>query len=171
MQNSWGGPDSSGKRDWFAGAISDLISSTPASDMDVSYLEEFLLQVMLDEFMVNVDDGSAGDVAEQILRLRKPILRAGVTCQEYEELLSRWESKMVRGGRDEMVGKLVIREEDQETDEEYDSEDDDDDDDEGEGHSGMEMEGVEDAPRLVKREKLPPEVDEEGFTKVVGKRK
>ncbi|KAJ4293751.1 rRNA accumulation- protein [Collariella sp. IMI 366227] len=62
VQNNWGGPDSSDKRDWFAGAIVDLFP-----DEDV---EAVLLQVMLDEFEVNVDDDSAFEVAEQVVRLR-----------------------------------------------------------------------------------------------------
>jgi pre-rRNA-processing protein TSR2 len=42
VQNSWGGADSSEKRDWFAGAVSDLF--TGRQDTDAEDLEAFLLQ-------------------------------------------------------------------------------------------------------------------------------
>ena len=32
VQNSWGGPDSSEKRDWFAGAVSDLFTERQDTD-------------------------------------------------------------------------------------------------------------------------------------------
>ncbi len=63
------------KRDWFAGAISDLLVATQGADVD--YLEEFLLQVMNDEFDVNVEGVSKfkafygihhGTVAVQVTR-------------------------------------------------------------------------------------------------------
>jgi pre-rRNA-processing protein TSR2 len=63
VQNQWGGPLSTEKRDWFAGAISTLLDETPPSVMDVDYLKEFILQVMLDEFEVCVEDGSVEEVA------------------------------------------------------------------------------------------------------------
>ena len=34
VQNSWGGPESAEKRDWFAGAVSDLIASKPDADVE-----------------------------------------------------------------------------------------------------------------------------------------
>ncbi|OAF55627.1 hypothetical protein VC83_07562 [Pseudogymnoascus destructans] len=68
VQNNWGGPSSSDKRDWFGGAISEYVtSSTEVNEEDV---EAMLVQVMLDEFEVAVDDGSAGDVADDIIRVR-----------------------------------------------------------------------------------------------------
>jgi pre-rRNA-processing protein TSR2 len=65
VTNHWGGPDSAEKREWFAQATIDVLNDEP--DADTVWIEEFLLQVMVDEFEVNVDDESGFDVAEQRL--------------------------------------------------------------------------------------------------------
>ena len=68
IQNAWGGSAqaSNDKREWFAGAVSELLTSNPPQLADVGDLEEVLLQVMIDEFEVVVDDGSAEDMARAI---------------------------------------------------------------------------------------------------------
>lgn len=53
----WGGPDSADKRDWLCGAVADLFVERP--DTDAEDVEEVLLQVMVDEFDVNLEDDSA----------------------------------------------------------------------------------------------------------------
>jgi len=158
VQNSWGGPDSSEKRDWFAGAISDLIAAIP--DADVEYLEEFLLQVMNDEFDVNVEDGSAEEVAAKIVGLRK--LTARGDFKLVDEMFAQWEERQKKGG--EEVGMRFVEEDDEESD--FDTEDWED------GVEGVDIEMGE-APDLVTEpvKKPQPEVDEEGFTKVTGKKK
>ncbi|KAL9033968.1 MAG: hypothetical protein Q9180_005664 [Flavoplaca navasiana] len=161
VQNSWGGPNSAEKRDWFAGAISNLFTSTPNADtvVDVEYLEEFLLQVMDDEFEVNVEDGSAEEVAAKIVGLRK--LCGKGDFELVDEMLGRWRERQAGGGErvafQRMRGGDDDEEEDSDDDEEVDDED-------------VEMD---DAPELVKapREKIVPKVDEEGFTEVVGKKR
>jgi pre-rRNA-processing protein TSR2 len=56
----WGGPDSADKRDWLCGAIADMwITDPETDDYDV---ETTLLQVMEDEFSVNLEDDSAFEV-------------------------------------------------------------------------------------------------------------
>ncbi|MCJ1477837.1 hypothetical protein MMC13_006510 [Lambiella insularis] len=159
VANLWGGPLSSEKRDWFAGAVSTLLEETP--DADVDYVEEFLLQVMLDEFEVNVDDSSAEEVAAKILGLRK--LCAKGDFGMVDEMFARWEERRRRGvGPD--LGFVEGKDEGLETD--WDSEDED-----GAGE-GVDVEMGE-APGLGRAimEKPPPEVDEEGFIKVVGKKR
>lgn len=192
MQNNWGGPESSDKRDWFAGAIADLFpdvskltpaqlqqklqqqqrqqqhqsqasASAEAEEPDQEDVETVLLQVMLDEFEVNVDDDSAFEVAEQVVRLRADCLRG--RFDEVEALRRRWESK--KGN------KVVFKKaEDQDDETDWDT-DDDDDDDGGEGENGdVEMD---EAPPLVQapatRVRTEPEVDEDGFTKVTRKKR
>ncbi|MCJ1403221.1 rRNA accumulation- protein [Xylographa trunciseda] len=158
VQNSWGGPESSEKRDWFAGTISDLIAATP--DTDVEYLEELLLQVMNDEFDVNVDDGSAEEVAAKIVGLRK--LTARGDFRMVDEMFAQWEERKRKGGGE--VGMKFVKGDDEESD--FDTED---------WEDGVEEVDVEmgEAPDLVTVpiEKARPEVDEEGFTKVIGKKK
>jgi pre-rRNA-processing protein TSR2 len=171
IQNSWGGPESSQKRDWFAGALSDLVATTPSADLDSAYVEEFLLQVMQDEFEVVVDDGSAAEIAELLLERRQRVMTGDGA--EVERLMEAWREKQRNGG--ERIKAQIIEEE---------REDDDDDDDESEGDDeewNPQWEGADvdmaEAPALVQgqehqRDRNPmPEVDEEGFTKVVGRRR
>ncbi|EAA28310.1 hypothetical protein GE21DRAFT_9126 [Neurospora crassa] len=186
VQNNWGGPDSADKRDWFAGAVVDLFPDlnkvlAPASEKqqqpsnttqkstddheeateepDQLDIETVLLQVMLDEFEVNVDDDSAFEVAEQILRVRLGCLKG--KFDEVDALRRRFEGK---GGNKKVVFKKA---EDQDNDTDWDTDDDE------EVDSDEEMG---DAPALVPttqqpKEKVEPEVDEDGFTKVVGKKR
>ncbi|KAK3381345.1 Pre-rRNA-processing protein TSR2-domain-containing protein [Podospora didyma] len=171
VQNHWGGPDSADKRDWFAGAIVELFSDlsklpalpTPAqlqesdSEPEQVDVETVLLQVMLDEFEVNVDDESAFEVAEQVMRVRNECLRG--KFDEVEALRRRW------GGGDKK--KVVFREvesQDDDADTDWDTDDSGSDDDED-----VEMSDAPAAPPPKER-KASPEVDEDGFTKVSRKK-
>ncbi|KAJ9364259.1 putative pre-rRNA processing protein [Paecilomyces variotii] len=160
VQSSWGGPASADKRDWFCGAISDLLNDRPETDAED--LEDVLIQVMNDEFDVVVDDGSAGDVAVQIMEMRAQTQRG--EFGEIRAMYEAWKEKMDKKGANAagLFRKVDARDEDQETDE------DEDEDDEEEGDVEMD-----EAPALTRapRERVEPEVDEEGFTKVVGKKK
>ncbi|CAL3962581.1 hypothetical protein PZA11_000299 [Diplocarpon coronariae] len=154
VTNNWGGADSSEKREWFVGATIDVVNENPEEDGE--WIETFLLQVMLDEFEVNVDDESGYEVAEQIVRLRRDC-KKGI-FREVEEMRRKWESRS--GNQD--VGKLFKRtecsEEDDETDGSVDDEDEDID--------------MDEAPPLVGvREPARAEVDEDGFTKVTKKKR
>ncbi|KAI9873615.1 MAG: hypothetical protein M1830_010798 [Pleopsidium flavum] len=159
VQNSWGGPDSSDKRDWLAGAISDLFSARP--DTDVDDVEEVLLQVLNDEFEVNVEDGSAEEVAARIVGLRKLTLEGDF--EQVNRMYEKWAERQKRGGGSVKFQSVERRDEEDDTD--WDS----DDLEEGD-EDGVEME---EAPQLVKvsKEKVEPQVDQDGFTKVVGKKK
>ncbi|KAK1755726.1 Pre-rRNA-processing protein TSR2 [Echria macrotheca] len=180
VQNNWGGADSSDKRDWFAGAIVDLFpdlsaaavappaqssakppqpqNSSTTEEPDQVDIETVLLQVMLDEFEVNVDDDSAFEVAEQIMRVRAECLRG--KFDEVAALQRRFEAR--KGTK--VVGVLTKAEgQDEETD--WDT-DDDDESDEGEDDD-VDMDDAPPAPK----EKEAPEVDEEGFTKVTRKKR
>ncbi|KAI4109850.1 MAG: hypothetical protein LQ339_001634 [Xanthoria mediterranea] len=160
VQNSWGGPNSAEKRDWFAGAISDLFASTPNAEttIDVEYLEEFLLQVMNDEFEVNVEDESGAEVAAKVVGLRKLCLQGDFDM--VDEMYEKWRERQARGGEKIHVQQMQAgddNEDEESTDEEGDVDD-------------AEMS---EAPELVKvpKEKTVPKVDDEGFTEVVGKKR
>jgi len=167
VQNQWGGPDSADKRDWFAGAIVELFpeftDAAPArqnaQEPDLEDVETVLLQVMLDEFQVNVDDDSAVEVAQQIIRARAQ--GALGQTDEFNTLRERFMNR--KGTKVEGLFKQVENT-NQDTDWESDDSGDDDEDDE-EGGADVAME---DAPAPSK--KPEPEVDEDGFTKVTRKR-
>jgi pre-rRNA-processing protein TSR2 len=162
VQSSWGGPNSEDKRDWFCGAISDLLSERP--ETDAVDLEDVLIQVMNDEFDVVVDDESAGAVAAQIIDMRDKAARGEFA--EIQALWAQWKEKMEKKGNATagLFRKMETRDEDQETDDDEDEDDEDDDDDDVD---------MDEAPALARapRERVEPEVDEEGFTKVVGRKK
>ncbi|KAL4739623.1 Pre-rRNA-processing protein TSR2-domain-containing protein [Aspergillus similis] len=154
VTSNWGGPTSADKRDWLCGAISDMIADRPETDAED--LEDVLIQVMNDEFDVVVDDESAGEVADRIMEIRKMVENGefdGVR-QMWEE----WERKAAKKG-DAVAGFRRGEDQDGETD-----------DDEEDGEEDEEMG---EAPALVSapRERVEPEIDEDGFTKVVGKKR
>ncbi|CAG8949676.1 hypothetical protein HYFRA_00003995 [Hymenoscyphus fraxineus] len=154
VTNSWGGPDSASKREWFAQQTIDLLNETP--DADAEWLEEFLLGVMLDEFEVNVDDESGFEVAEQIMRIKKDCAKG-----EFGEVMGmkeRWDAK---AGKEDVEKMFEKKERGEEEDETSGSDEDD------EGGADVEMD---EAPPLV-RVKEPAEVDEDGFTKVTKKKR
>ncbi|KAI4258181.1 MAG: hypothetical protein L6R42_005258 [Xanthoria sp. 1 TBL-2021] len=163
VQNSWGGPNTAEKRDWFAGAISDLFAATPDAEtvIDVEYLEEFLLQVMNDEFEVNVEDESGAEVAAKVVGLRKLCLQGDFDM--VDEMYEKWRERQARGGEKVSFKQMQGGDEDEESESDEEEEDEDED---------QDVEMVE-APELVKapEEKIVPKVDEEGFTEVVGKKR
>ncbi|KAL2421537.1 hypothetical protein ABEF95_003401 [Exophiala dermatitidis] len=172
IQNAWGGSAqiAADKRDWFAGAVSELLTSTPPQLADVGDLEEVLLQVMFDEFEVVVDDGSAEQTARGIWGGMNKLINGDVS--ELQDMYVKWEEKEKKGNSNKEVAGFVKGEDpNQETDEEADDDDDDDD------RNGNAMDvDMDEAPPLVNgarqpRERVEPEVDEEGFTKVVNKKK
>ncbi|KAI1325024.1 Pre-rRNA-processing protein TSR2-domain-containing protein [Xylariaceae sp. FL0255] len=121
-------------------------------------IEETLLQVLFDEFEVNVDDQSGAEVADRIMKCRSQCSTGDFSL--VEELRSKW----VEG-----KGKKVVMKEsaapDQETDEEESGSDEDEDGD-------VDMADAE-VPELVRaREPRNKElvVDEDGFT-LVSKKK
>lgn len=157
VSSNWGGPASSDKRDWLCGAISDMLQDRPETDAED--LEDVLIQVMSDEFDVVIDDESAAGVAVMITRMREQVKRG--EFGEINEMWVDWETKRKNKGKDDtaaMFKKVEGNDADQETSDEEDDEDD------------VEMG---EAPELVAapRERVEPEIDEDGFTKVVGRRK
>ena len=161
VQDNWGGPDSSDKRDWFAGAVADLIVQRPETDQDD--LVVFLLQVMQDEFDCNVEDDSEEEVARNILALRKRVFEDR-DLAALSELETRWKNRGQIKTNIQIIDGEVAGDEDEE---EWDGFEED-------GDGDVNMTAAEEiVPDLVPvlKEKPQPEVDEDGFTKVVGKKK
>src|SRR5258707_8774875 len=67
IQENWGGPHGPAKRTWLASTIVDFFENQKTNPPDDLYIEEMLLQVMMDEFDTIVDDGSAEGVAGDIV--------------------------------------------------------------------------------------------------------
>ncbi|KAE8373747.1 Pre-rRNA-processing protein TSR2-domain-containing protein [Aspergillus bertholletiae] len=156
VQSNWGGPTSSDKRDWLCGAISDMLNDRPETDAED--LEDVLIQVMNDEFDVVIDDESAVPVAEEIMEVRDLVAKG-----DFGPIKQMWENYQTKSQQKASnVAAAFKRGED----EDQDSEDSDEEDEEEDVDMG-------EAPALVRapKEKVEPEVDEDGFTKVVGKKK
>ncbi|KAJ6442115.1 Pre-rRNA-processing protein TSR2 [Purpureocillium lavendulum] len=173
VQNNWGGPDSADKRDWFAGAVVELFpeftdappsqaskasAAAAAEEPDTEDVETVLLQVMIDEFEVNVDDDSGAEVAGQIVRARSQC--AVGQFDEVNALRERFTN--LKGKKVDQLFKKAD-DADQDTDWESDDSADDDDDDVDMGE----------APALASapKEKPEPQVDEDGFTMVTKKKR
>lgn len=174
VTNELGGPDSADKRDWLAGAVSELFppfapaptsnntssnsnnaNSSKADDIDNLYIQEFLQGVMEDEFELLLEEGdpSLWRVAEQIIRVRRGCAEGNF--DGVEALRKKWGENKGKGL------EQFKRGEDQDQDTDWDSDE--------EGGADVDMD---EAPALVRepRERAPPEVDEDGFTKVTRKR-
>ena len=187
ISQSWGsisGTEAKDKRDWLAGAVSELITPSLEVDRstgrilktgksqldDVGDLEEVLLQVMSDEFEVVVEDGSVEEAARRIWTGRRRILGGDLT--EVQELHRRWKESGGNLGK----GAVFQRGEDDEGRETDWDDDESSKDDEGEWKGFPDKDGdaqMNEAPALIdiKKEKPPPEIDDDGFTKVVRKKR
>jgi pre-rRNA-processing protein TSR2 len=157
IQNQWGGPDSSEKRDWLAGAISEQFDSDPLTEAED--VEVMLLQVLEDEFGTRVEDQTEVAVAAEIMKIRKETGEGSTAT--VDALAAKWKA---RQGKEVATGSVNVRESNQEG--EWDSVDEESDEDED-----VDMD---DAPALVPAQPKPkaePEVDEDGFTKVPSKKR
>ena len=156
-------------RDWLAGSISSMIQDGQIRDQDD--LEEVLLQVMGDEFECVVEDGSEMEVSRTIWKAVEKLKSGGDTGRQAigDEITNLWKVWIERGGANAKVDaralgkKVEVAEDAQDTSDE--GEDDDEEDEDEDDEMG-------EAPQLVNanarpKEKVQPEIDEEGFTKVV----
>ena len=126
---------------------------------DAEDVEVVLLQVLEDEFGVRVEDETEVAVAREIMKIRKEIGEGNTTT--VDALQKKWEE---RKGKEVATGSVNVKETNQEG--EWDSVDEESDEDEDEDTE------MGDAPALVPAKPKPePEVDDDGFTKVVGKKK
>ena len=120
-----------------------------------------MLQIMNDEFDVNVDDGSAEEVAAKILELKKATRQGDFKA--VDEMMAEWEEKQRKGGHAVKMKFVEGGSDGDNSDWDSDGRSED-------ANGDMEMD---DAPDLVEapKGKSLPEVDDEGFTRVVGRRK
>lgn len=145
VESQWGGADSSDKRDWLVGAVVEMFDD---SYVDAGYVEERLLQVMSDEFDVEVEDESALPVAIEVIEVYRDCAKGDFArvadlhrkFQEKEELRAQGKLKKI----------------------EVHIENDDDEDDEGD----WDDEEEDSAPQLTQeapQEPAGPVIDDDGF--------
>ena len=163
VQNQWGGPDSADKRDWLAGVISDLFINQPNTDS--ADIEDLLLQVLQDEFEVNLEDESEGHVAESIFRLRQETARGDF--RTVNALHADWLRRKEGKGLSSQPKVFEQRQGDGGSGSEEEEDDDSDENDDADGDGDVAMHEASGGASS----KPEPEVDENGFTKVVGKKR
>eukprot|EP00697_Spironema_sp_BW2_P017279 gnl/Spiro4/8905_TR4704_c0_g1_i1.p2 gnl/Spiro4/8905_TR4704_c0_g1~~gnl/Spiro4/8905_TR4704_c0_g1_i1.p2 ORF type:complete len:120 (-),score=30.45 gnl/Spiro4/8905_TR4704_c0_g1_i1:279-638(-) len=117
-----------------------------------------LLQILEDEFGVRLEDETEVKVAKDIFAIRKELSEG--SSKTVDELQQKWEEGK---GKEVMTGSVNVKEVVQEVDSDSGS-------DESEDEDGDIEMGNAPAPAPTKP-KAAPEVDEDGFTKVVGKNK
>ncbi|KAH6647636.1 Pre-rRNA-processing protein TSR2-domain-containing protein [Truncatella angustata] len=174
VQNNWSDNSGEDVRDWFAGAIVELFPTFPdlakfsaklaqnqglkrPENLEEPYQEDVetrCLQIMADEFNIDVDDDSGYEISEQIMQLRAQCTKG--QFDDVEKLREKWSA-----GK----GKKVVMKQAPDQDQDTDWEDEDDDSEDGDGDVEMG-----DAPGPAPKEKPQPEVDDDGFTKVTRKR-
>lgn len=145
VENNWGGPDSSEKRDWITGVVVDLFKSEKV--IDVASIEETLLYAMVDEFETNVEDDSALPIAMEIINIYNDC--SNVNYNKVEQLYLEWEEKQKT-----KKAKRVIH---------VECDDDDENDDEGDEDDEDEDEEMEEAMPDLVATKPEPVVDDDGF--------
>lgn len=154
VDQHWGGPESTQKRTWLAGVLVDAFEEEQDPPPDGPYVELMLMQIMEDEFDVVLEDGSAEEVAKDIVGLWKTAQEGNAGVVEALEARA-----------DKLKGKSVQIEEAAGDNSDWSDES---------GEESGEDEGDE-APTLVDTSAKPPrnepEVDEDGFTLVKGKSK
>lgn len=145
VDNSWGGPTSSEKRDWISGIVIDLFNERI---VDIQLIEETLLYAMVDEFDTEVDNDSALEIAALIFKLFKNVMDGDYA--QIDLMYEAWQRKLQRAPVRIVVG----------TDPNNPSDDDEEDD-----------VDIVDAPALVEDametdEPQGPIVDDDGFEMV-----
>lgn len=170
---SWGGPESDAKRTWFASMVVDEFEErwtkagsplypavgpdverqniAPPEGLDLDDLADLLFDVFLEEFDVELEDGSPEEISRRVIACWSASLQgdepAVVALEEEAARFSKKQADVVRTAAGEDVG---------------DSSSDDDDDDEA-AEGGMD---VDPAPARQERVHEEPEVDDDGFTMV-----
>ena len=162
VDNGWAGSDSAEKREWFVGVICDMF--TEKADTSLDDVQEMLLDIMDEEFQVVLEDDSDYDVAQRIMQLRDSTSQGDFTF--VDQVHAAWEKR--KGNTVVAInmhkGADMEGSDDDDNEEGEDGEEDNDD---------MDV-NMQDAPQISAsggRQKQQPEVDDDGFTKVVSRRK
>ncbi|KAJ3482268.1 hypothetical protein NLI96_g7094 [Meripilus lineatus] len=151
VDENWGGPDSDKKRTWLASVVVDAFEQEDPLP-DGPYIELMLLQVLEDEFDVTLEDGSAEQIADDIVRLWEEVhVGKSTFVTQLEERAERTRNTQIQ---------VKVQQGDGEDDDwESDS-----------GSDGEEGEGEGEVPMLIDSSTRPePGIDEDGFTTVKGK--
>ncbi|EMG46714.1 Pre-rRNA processing protein TSR2, partial [Candida maltosa Xu316] len=159
VDNLWGGPKSSEKRDWISGIVIDLFNESKI--VDIQLIEETLLYAMVDEFDTQIDNDSALEIAYLIIKFYRDVM-----IEKYatiDELYEKWQAKQ----NTKSVHKVHVENDPNNPDVSSEEEEEDEEEDEEEEEDvDMEVDQPEEeqAPQLT-----GPIVDDDGFELVQSK--
>lgn len=119
VENQWGGPNSSDKRDWISGIVIELFNE---KIVDIQLIEETLLYAMVDEFDTEIDNDSALEIGALVMKFYKD-----VGMKNYEQIDKFYAAWQAKQSIKSTVQKIEIGEDpnnpDSSDSEEYDDED------------------------------------------------
>ncbi|KAG7195731.1 uncharacterized protein KQ657_002114 [Scheffersomyces spartinae] len=147
VENSWGGPNSSEKRDWISGIVIELFNE---KIVDVTLIEETLLYAMVDEFDTEIDNDSALEIGALVIKFYKQVM-----LQQYGVIESMYHSWVNKKNTGDGAPKVVIAADPNNPDV---SDEDDDEDDDGNINDDMN-----DSMDIEPESKQGPIVDDDGF--------
>ena len=81
IEMEWGGIDSVNKRDWMIEVIVDYFDKQ-GKNIIPEDIEDMLIQIMVDEFNVNLDDDSAYQIGQDIVRMYGECIHGNFTTVE-----------------------------------------------------------------------------------------
>jgi pre-rRNA-processing protein TSR2 len=155
VDNQWGGPDSSDKRDWMVGSIVELFETSNYVDSDD--IEDRLLAIMEDEFEVVVDDDSSLKVAVSIIQLYKECAEGDFI--HIDEMYGKYQEKEAR----RKAGLEPVTKINPTGIEDGDDEDDDDDDEDDDEDEWIDEDNETQSDVSESQEKQGPILDDDGF--------
>ncbi|KAG0230708.1 hypothetical protein BGW41_002426 [Actinomortierella wolfii] len=160
VDGEWGGHESAAKRDWFIDTIVDYFGEN-GKNIDTYDLEDILLQIMNDEFSIMLEDQSEQHIAKILEQLYRDCIHGKYDLVETLKQDSQKGSGAYHSSR--------AKGRDDEDDDDDDSSDDGEGEEEEEGGS-MDVDESE-SSRPARREKTPPQIDEDGFEMVTKSRR
>lgn len=153
VDNQWAGAESADIRDWMVAQVVDLFDD---SYIDAATIEKRLLDMMLDEYEVEVDDGSAAEVSSMVIEIYRQC--ADGDFKVVTEMYQKYEQKEEQKKKG-LVKPNVVKPQAQEGDDDDDDEEWEDDDSEPTTFDNQPVENQ------------GPIVDEDGFELVQSKKK
>lgn len=158
VENLWGGPNSAEKRDWLSGVVIELFDEKA---VDLVLIEETLLFAMVDEFDTEIDNDSALEIADLVMKIYKDC-----NLEQYERVDALYEAYQ-RKSASRAQSQAVVVGADPNNPDSSDADDDDDDDDED--HTPALTQGADDSMDVDERS--GPTVDDAGFELVTRRKR
>lgn len=161
VDNSWGGPQSSEKRDWITGIIIEEFENN--KEIDIIYIHELLCGAMEDEFDTIIEDESTVDVATKIVKCFKDCKLGDFS--NVQNMYTKWLNK--QKNKSKIVANIINDPLNPDVSDNDDDDDEEDEDVDMDVDNNYEISQIQEQPKQTKNE---PIVDDDGFTLVQNKK-